>query len=149
MRRQPTPEAQAEYRRLLSNFIGVNAALLAFTALFLFLAHRGVIHAGGCLTVRLFRFYCPACGGTRATVALFRGRLLASLRYNPAILVGAAVAAYLEVSYGLALLTGDLRIAQKTKTKVILLFPITLALVFLLRNGLLLCGIDTLGDILG
>ena len=138
----------AEYRRLLVNYAIVNAALLAFTALFVTLALTGVIHAGGCLCVRLFRIYCPACGGTRATLALLRGELLRSLAYNPAILVGAAVGLYLEVAYGLALVTGDMRHAQRARVGLILLFPLTLALVFLVRNGLLLLGIDTLGDIL-
>lgn len=147
MRKEFSPEERAEYRRLLVNYIGVNAALVSFAALFLFLAYRGVISAGGCPCVRLFHFYCPACGGTRATMALIEGRLLASLRYNPAIFVGALVTAYLEVSYGLALLTGNLRLARATRTELILLFPIALCLVFFVRNGLLLAGKDTLGDV--
>lgn len=137
-----------EYRRLLRNYIGVNAALLLLFALFLALALTGVIRPGGCLAVRLFRFYCPACGGTRATLALLRGELLPSLSYNPAIFVGAVVGLYLEIAYGLALVTGNLRHAERAKTGLILLFPLALALVFLVRNGLLLLGIDTLGDIL-
>jgi hypothetical protein len=137
-----------EHRRLFLNYIGVNAALLAFTAIFVTLALTGVIRAGGCLCVRLFHLYCPACGGTRATLALLRGELLHSLAYNPAIFVGAAVGLYLEVAYGLALVTGDMRHAQRARVGLILLFPLTLALVFLIRNGLLLLGIDTLGDIL-
>lgn len=144
--RKPKSE---EYRRLLYNYVGVNAALLLLFALFLALALTGVIHPGGCLTVRLFGFYCPACGGTRATLSLLRGELLRSLAYNPAVFVGAVVGLYLEVAYGLTLITGNLRHAERAKTGLILLFPLALALVFLLRNGLLLLGIDTLGDVLG
>ena len=40
--------------------------------------------------------YCPACGCTRAFIALLRGDLLRSLRYNPGVLYfAAAVTVYL------------------------------------------------------
>ncbi len=147
MRKERSPEEKAEYRRLLGNYIGVNAALAAFAAVFLLLAYTEVIKAGACPCVRLFHFYCPACGGTRATMALAEGRLLDSLRYNPSILVGVAATLYLELFYGLALVTKNLRFAHAARTEVILLFPITLCLVFFVRNGLLLAGRDTLGDV--
>lgn len=149
MKKERTAEERAAHRRLLGNYIGVNAGLLLVLFTFALLAFTEVIHPGGCLCVRLFHFYCPACGGTRATMALLRGDVLASLRYHPAILVGALTTAYLEISYGLSVVTGDMRFAKSTRTQLILLFPLALGLVFLLRNGLLLFGIDTLGDVLG
>ena len=148
MKEDCSPEEKTEYRRLLYNYIGVNVGLLLFVALFLTLALTGVIHPGGCPSVRFLRFYCPACGGTRATLSLLRGQLFRSLAYNPAVFVGAVVGLYLESAYTLALVTGNLRHAERAKTGLILLFPLTLALVFVIRNGLLLLGIDTLGDIL-
>lgn len=43
-----------------------------------------------------WHIYCPGCGGTRAFLALLGGRLLDSLWFHPAVLVGvASVAAYL------------------------------------------------------
>lgn len=40
--------------------------------------------------------YCPACGGTRAIIALAHGKVVQACYWNPAVPVGAAsVAAYL------------------------------------------------------
>lgn len=37
--------------------------------------------------------YCPGCGGTRAAKALLAGHIFQSIRYNPVVCYGAAVAA--------------------------------------------------------
>lgn len=49
--------------------------------------------------------YCPGCGGTRAAKALVTGHIFQSLRYNPVVFYGAAVAA----AFGLAWLYCRLR----------------------------------------
>ena len=49
--------------------------------------------------------YCPGCGGTRAAKALVTGHIFQSLRYNPMVFYGAAVAA----AFGLAWLYCRLR----------------------------------------
>ncbi|MFO0607549.1 MAG: DUF2752 domain-containing protein [Polyangiales bacterium] len=46
-----------------------------------------------CLSRIVLRRPCPGCGMTRAVLALLRGDVAASLRYNPAALPGAALAA--------------------------------------------------------
>lgn len=53
-----------------------------------------------CLMHDLLHLYCPGCGGTRAAVALVRGRLLHSLCCNP-------LAIYLAVGF----LVYDIRVA--------------------------------------
>lgn len=43
-----------------------------------------------------WRVYCPGCGGTRALIALARGRMGAALRYHPPVVITLALAgAYL------------------------------------------------------
>jgi len=39
-----------------------------------------------CWFASRWHIYCPACGGTRALIALSRGRLISSLVYHPAVL---------------------------------------------------------------
>lgn len=44
-----------------------------------------------CVAYKLWGFYCPGCGGTRAMEALFQGRLLDSLWYHPLVIYGAVI----------------------------------------------------------
>lgn len=53
-----------------------------------------------------WHIYCPGCGGTRAFIALLSGRMLDSLWFHPAVLVGAVSAAAYLVSQTLWRLKG-------------------------------------------
>lgn len=53
-----------------------------------------------------WHIYCPGCGGTRAFIALLSGRILDSLWFHPAVLVGAVSAAAYLVSQTLWRLKG-------------------------------------------
>ena len=53
-----------------------------------------------------WHIYCPGCGGTRAFIALLSGRMLDSLCFHPAVLVGAVSAAAYLVSQTLWRLKG-------------------------------------------
>ena len=62
------------------------------------LAMRGKLPLETCWIYEHLGVYCPGCGGTRAVLALLRGRLLAALYYHPAVpLLAAALAVYLPV----------------------------------------------------
>lgn len=56
-------------------------------------AALGTLPFSTCLSRLVLRRPCPGCGMTRAALALLRGDVAASLHYNPAALLGAAVAA--------------------------------------------------------
>ena len=78
-----------------------------YPALWIVLAVGGVIFGGWyfllgqpplapCVFFSRWHIYCPACGGTRAVLALLKGDLLQSLYYNPSVLYSAfSLAAYL------------------------------------------------------
>lgn len=51
-----------------------------------------------CLFHLLTGLYCPGCGGTRAVIYLFHGRILASFLYHPFVLYVAAVAGLILVA---------------------------------------------------
>lgn len=55
-----------------------------------------------CIFLKLFGFYCPGCGGTRAVKALFHGHFLASLWYHPLVL-------YTTVLFGGFMLTNTMQ----------------------------------------
>jgi len=66
--------------------------VLGILALGLFIGiHSGILssvidaYAPFCPLRKTAGLYCPGCGGTRATFALFRGKLLLSLYYYPAV----------------------------------------------------------------
>jgi hypothetical protein len=49
-----------------------------------------------CWFFKNWHIYCPACGGTRAVIALAHGQIMQACYWNPAVPVGAvSVAAYL------------------------------------------------------
>ncbi len=37
-----------------------------------------------CMTYQLYHIQCPGCGGTRSVLALLRGDIITSIRFNPA-----------------------------------------------------------------
>lgn len=129
-------------------FIGVNVLAVAFVFLFPFYA-RYLSVFNSCTMLDVFHIYCPLCGGTRAMGAFLRLDIWQSVLYNPMVLV----LAVLFVLYEGAMLY---HLIKKTKQRPFLLDTWLLwvlggvcVAVFVVRNGLLLFGIDNLGNVLG
>lgn len=59
----------------------------------------------GCIWDVFFDIYCPGCGGTRAIMALSKGKLLTSLWYHPVVVYGVALYGIFMVSQLLALVS--------------------------------------------
>ena len=137
-----------ERKNLARRFFLTVGALLFVTGYFAYFAATGAFQNAVCLSVRLFRLYCPACGGTRALLALLKGDILASIGYNPAILTGVLCGGYLCVCYLLAILTGNMKFAKAAKPRILLLFPLVMVLQCIIRNLCLFLGMDFLGMIL-
>jgi len=53
-----------------------------------------------CPFYQVFHLYCPACGNTRSVLALLKGDILTSLRYNivPILLLFLCLCAYIELA---------------------------------------------------
>lgn len=92
-----------------------------------------------CVMWSALGLYCPGCGGTRAVIALLRGRILQSLWYHPLVL-------YMVVLYGGFLLTQSLERLQvrgvkgwKFHTWPLYGAVVVLFLNMIIKNVLLLC----------
>ena len=138
-----------EYRRFVRTYAVLHASLLVLAALVLLTLRLPIFRMiGVCPTKLLFRIYCPFCGGTRATGALLSGDIPSSLKLYPILPVYIATALYYE---GYALFTfikRDMSIMKRARLSV-LLIPAAVTLVFfILRNVLLFCGVDPIGELL-
>ena len=129
-------------------FCCVNGAVLIGVALFPFyLALARLFPIGDCALVDLAGIYCPACGGTRALVSLLRLELFESIRYNPIVLVFAIGFVLYEAFMIKHLIKRDER-GLFFGTKPLYVFLVLWGIYFVVRNVLLLFGVDLIGDIL-
>lgn len=68
-----------------------------------------------CVVHRLTGYWCPLCGGTRATRELLQGHFHTALSYNPFALVTLAVIAYLAARWLYGFWKGELRTVISAK----------------------------------
>lgn len=59
-----------------------------------------ILHLPRCPFYTMFHLYCPGCGNTRSVIALLKGDLFSSLRYNifPIIIIIYSLCAYIELA---------------------------------------------------
>lgn len=129
-------------------FASVNGILLLGIILFpLYCEYVPRIPFSDCSLLTYLHIYCPACGGTRALRALLHLDIVGSLLYNPMVIVGFLWLVAYEV--------GMVKNLIKKGSRQLLLKPwmiyVTLgiwAFYSILRNVLLIWGIDLTGDII-
>lgn len=91
-----------------------------------------------CLMWKLFGFYCPGCGGTRAVRALLAGDILKSLYYHPIVVYGAALYLWFMVSNTVELASrGRIAIGMKYRDRYLYVAVVIVAGQFIVRNILL------------
>ena len=92
--------------------------------------------------------YCPGCGGTRSVLALLRFRPLRSVMYHPLPIYAAALLVNFMVRFVSAyLLPASVKHRLKPAKYRVVYVAIAAALLvgtFIVRNALLIAGIDTL-----
>ena len=137
------------YRRFVRSYLLLHAAL-ALTAMLVLLTLRFPIFRliGICPVKLLFRLYCPFCGGTRAMAALLSGDPLTSLRLYPILPVYIATVTYYEVYAVRTLLSRDVGVMERARLWVLWIPAAVTVLFFVIRNLLLLQGIDPIGELL-
>lgn len=129
-------------------FAVVNGILL-FTLLFFPFYYKYIMKLpfNKCGMVEYLHLYCPACGGTRAFKAILGLDFVSAFVYNPIVPIGAVLFTAYEI--------GMIKYLIKKTDRELFVKPwmvytilIFWAVYFILRNVLLFCGIDLLGDIL-
>ena len=102
-----------------------------------------------CRFSSLLHFYCPGCGGSRAVFALCQGRIWDALRYYAPLPIAAVLLALTDVRMVLFLLKKGEFPSRRYGYACLAICVAAVILQLLLRNLLLLFGIDYVGDILG
>lgn len=105
----------------------------------------GILPQPPCAFLYYTHMYCPGCGGTRALKSLLKGHVVRSLCYNPAVVLGAILILYYEVTVLMTIFGKQGRIYYTRNMKPIIIYVIIVLAFFIIRNVLLVgFGIDIL-----
>lgn len=105
------------------------------------------IHMAPCMIHAMTGYYCPGCGGTRATYALLHGKIITSLYYHPIVVYGVVVGGWFMISQTIERLSrGKLCIGMRYRD-LYLWIALAIAIVNCLVKNLVLAitGIALLG----
>ena len=82
-------------------FYIIGWVFIAIGAAAFLLYHAGIlpsIRIAPCMIHSMTGYYCPGCGGTRATYALLHGKIITSLYYHPIVVYGVVVGGWFMIS---------------------------------------------------
>ncbi len=141
-----------ERKKSLLYLLILDVSLLIFTLLFFLFFKPDEIISGKegytCIFQRLFSIYCPACGGTRAVGYLLSFKIKEAFIYYPPLFVGLILVTWLNFIYIRSFIKSDLSYIEKHKYYEFISIPVSILLFFIIRNILLLFGIDYIHDII-
>ena len=132
------------------NFIVANAAIIFGVVFFVVISSAlSDVEALKCVFLNKLHLYCPGCGGTRAVYALLNLDFVASFVYNPVVILGGIAYMYYDVRAIIAIYKKDEAYFLKRKFILLMVLAGILIAYFVIRNVLLINGIDLIGDVLG
>lgn len=105
------------------------------------------IHIAPCMIHAMTGYYCPGCGGTRATYALLHGKIITSLYYHPIVVYGAVVGGWFMISQTIERIShGKIHIAMHYRDLYLWLALVIAILNCLIKNLVLaITGVALLG----
>ena len=92
-------------------------------------------------------FYCPGCGGSRSLSALLDFKFIKSFIYYPPILITSFILLYTDIRILISLIKKEKKI-RGVSYRIFLVIPYAVIAQFVIKNLLLLFGIDLLGNVL-
>ena len=81
---------------IIVNISGISGIIVLFMGMLL--KEWRYIPEYQCAFLKTTHMYCPGCGGTRAVFSLLAGNVIKSLCYNPAVVLGALLVLYYEIT---------------------------------------------------
>lgn len=138
--------------RAAQRLVWINGALLVAAAVFALLyrwAAEGAPALFACAVRRRLGLYCPACGGSRAVMCLWRFDLVGALKYYPPVVLCLGLILALDVRLFLNLLYNTDRFTRTYRARTFLSVPVLIVVTWVVRTVCLLgFGVDLLGDFL-
>lgn len=99
-----------------------------------------------CVFLQATHLYCPGCGGTRAFFSMLKGQLWRSVRYNPAVVLGAILILYYEVTVIMTIVGKKGKVYYCRKPWPVYVYVGIVIIYAIVRNILLaVYGIDLMG----
>ena len=94
-----------------------------------------------CMINRVTGLYCPGCGGTRATFALLRGKIIKSFMFHPVVPMVAIPAIWFMISQTIERISrGKIRIGMRYRIVYTWIILAIIVINFLVKNALLIFG---------
>lgn len=101
-----------------------------------------------CYFKETFHLYCPGCGGSRSLVALLKLDLVRSFILFPPLPISVIILSFLYLRVFLSFIKNDEGYIKGFHQNSLIIIPIAIILHFILKNLLLLFGVDIIGDLL-
>jgi len=101
-----------------STHVLISAGILVFIIAFL-VAFKFIIFSmqffGTCSLYESYGLYCPACGFTRGSVALYKGNVLLSLKFNALVVFSCLTAVMAYIEFNLKILDINVKLIPRSK----------------------------------
>lgn len=132
-KKQLTPTVHPEMYIYIA--VGITGLLLTAGCLAYKFYLKDYIMLPECWIHRITGIYCPACGGTRAVLSLFEGRVVESLLFHPAVIYGAGLwCLYMGINTVILLFTRDWDKMIHFSGRYVLIGVLLLAVNFVMKN---------------
>ena len=130
-------------------FVLLNISILTVSIIYNILFEEKMLEVfkSGCTFLNLFGLYCPGCGGSRSLNYLLNFNIVKSFIYYPPIPITSLILLYTDITLFISIVRKTEKI-KGLSYHIFLIIPVAIILNFVLRNILLLCGIDLLGNVL-